>query len=121
MKIIFTFHLGRRDGTPSFPLKACTIFFPDDKLKLYQKVCQSLKEGGMFLLGDYFACCDEEEELLRGVYQGKRKRSTLPEENYVHFDIPLTVEHEISTLKQAGFEQVEIIECEGVTILLSRR
>ncbi len=115
----FSFGKERWDAVISF--ESLHHFFPDDKLKLYQKVCQSLKEGGMFLLGDYFACCDEEEKLLRGVYQEKRKRSTLPEENYVHFDIPLTVEHEISTLKQAGFEQVEIIECEGVTILLSRR
>lgn len=57
----------------------------------------------MFLLGDYIACCEEEEELLRGVYLQKRKGSAIPEHQFVHFDIPLTLEHESRILGEEDF------------------
>ena len=55
------------------------------------------------ILGDYIACCIEEEKLLRSVYLKKRKQSAMPEHCYVHFDIPLTLEHEKELLQNAGF------------------
>ena len=69
-------------------------FLPERKEELYRKIYCSLKQGGIFILGDYIACCNEEEELLRGVHLNKRKQSAIPENCYVHFDIPLTLEHE---------------------------
>ncbi len=62
-----------------------------------------MKKDGVFLLGDYIACCDEEEELLRNVYLKKRKQSLIPDNHFVHFDIPLTLEHESRLLQNAGF------------------
>ena len=46
-------------------------FLPERKKELYRKSYNGLKDGGIFLLGDYIACCDEEEELLRDVYLKK--------------------------------------------------
>ncbi len=72
----------------------------------------------MFILGDYIACCDEEEELLRNVYLKKRKQSLIPDIQFVHFDIPLTLEHESKLLQDAGFIIAKVLENpDGVTII----
>lgn len=97
-------------------------FLPEKKSKLYQKIFDALKPGGQFILGDYIACCDEEEELLQGVCLEKRRRAQIPEEVFVHFDIPLTLEHEGALLRKVGFAEVEAVDCiEGATMLIARK
>lgn len=81
---------------------------PEKKKILYQKIYRSLKNGAVFLLGDYTACCEEEEMLLHQAYAKKRKAQKIPENCFVHFDIPLTVEHETQLLKEAGFLPVTV-------------
>ena len=49
------------------------------------------------------ACCDEEEALLRETCREKRLKEGIPEEQFVHFDTPLTVPHELELLRDAGF------------------
>lgn len=61
------------------------------------------RPGGMFVNGDYFACCDEEENLLRETWSRKRRKESIPDDAFVHFDIPLTKEHEAALLKEVGF------------------
>lgn len=96
-------------------------FFPGDKLGMYRKLSAALKETGVFILGDYIACCDEEEELLREAYLEKRRRFPVSGK-FVHFDIPLTAEHEISLLKDAGFAEAEIVGCEnGATLIAAKK
>ena len=56
----------------------------------------------MFVNGDYFACCDEEENLLRETWIRKRREENIPDDTFVHFDIPLTKEHEAELLKKVG-------------------
>lgn len=97
----YDFGADKWDAVISF--ESLHHFLPERKKKLYQKVWHSLKEGGVFLLGDYIACCEEEEELLRSTYLKKRKKSSIPEDRFVHFDIPLTLEHELKLLRDVGF------------------
>ena len=40
-------------------------FTKEEKRPLYQKLCKSLKKGGYFILTDYFALTDEEEQTHR--------------------------------------------------------
>lgn len=77
-------------------------FLPKRKEKLYERISRSLKDGGVFLLADYTACCEQEEELLRNVCLERREKWRIPAERYVHFDIPLTLEHEMGLLQDAG-------------------
>lgn len=97
-------------------------FLPEQKKDLYQKIQNSLRAGGIFILGDYVACCDEEEELLRGVYLKKRKQSVISKDRFVHFDIPLTLDHELEILENAGF-QIEKVwdDPEQVTIIIAKK
>lgn len=114
----YDFGRGKWDAVISF--ESLHHFLPEDKTELYRKVCQSLKEGGVFMLGDYIACCDEEEELLRSVYLKKRSQSAIPEDCYVHFDIPLTLEHEKGILEKAGFVIEKVVD-DDATIIVARK
>lgn len=116
----YDFGCGKWDAVISF--ESLHHFLPAPKKELYRKICRSLKENGVFLLGDYIACCDEEEELLRGVYLEKRKHSAIPDDRFVHFDIPLTLEHEKNLLQNAGFAIEKVMDNpDGATIIMARK
>lgn len=84
-------------------------FKPEKKLTLFEKVFRALKKGGIFLEVDYLACCEEEEQLLMESCDRKRKKEGIPEDMFVHFDTPLTVEKEIGLIQNAGFGETELI------------
>lgn len=116
----YDFGIGQWDAVISF--ESLHHFLPECKKELYQKIHDSLKRGGLFILGDYIACCDEEEELLRSVYMEKRRRFEIPEDCFVHFDIPLTVEHELELIKKAGLIIERVCdEPDGVTIIIAQK
>ena len=97
-------------------------FLHPEKLALYQKIFQGLMPGGCLLLGDYIACCDEEEEMLRDIYLEKRKQYAVPEGQFIHFDIPMTLDHETAILREAGFKTVIPLDSiAGATILMATK
>jgi tRNA (cmo5U34)-methyltransferase len=64
----------------------------------------------------------EEEELLFNDCERRCSAEGLPEDTYVHFDTPLTAEHEISLLKKAGFISVELAACiNGAALIISKK
>jgi len=116
----YDFGYGKWDAVISF--ESLHHFFPERKKELYQKIFKGLKDGGVFILGDYIACCDEEEELLRSVYLSKRKQSAIPDHCFVHFDIPLTLEHEKKLLQNAGFVIENVLENpDNATIITAKK
>lgn len=82
-------------------------FTPEKKQALFNKVFSSLKLGGIFLECDYIACCQEEETLLRDECAARRAAAGVPEDAFVHFDTPLTLEHETQLLQAAGFCEID--------------
>ena len=116
----YDFSTGRWDAVISF--ESLHHFLPERKKELYQRIYNGLKAGGIFILGDYIACCDEEEELLRSVYLKKRERFAIPDDCFVHFDIPLTLEHERELLESAGFVIEKMMDNpDGATIITARK
>ena len=84
-------------------------FTADAKLALYQKLYASLKHSGYFILTDYFA---ESEALEREYFENLcrlKKEQGIADNEFYHYDTPLTIEHEIDVLKDAGFSTVEIL------------
>jgi len=88
------------------------------KAPLYQKLHASLKEKGVFVLTDYFAESEAlEEEYFRNLAQLKKEQG-LPDDGFFHYDTPLTVEHEMQVLRQAGFLNIRILKSWGSTCTL---
>ena len=93
-------------------------FTKAEKIPLYAKLWRALKPGGFFILTDYFAGSDEEEQSRREELLRLRKEQKLPDEEFYHFDTPLTVEHEKEALLAAGFSSVTVLENWGPTFTL---
>ena len=108
----FEADLGRDCWDAVISFESLHHFSPAKKADLYRRVRESLRPGGAFMLCDYMACCDEEEALLRETCREKRLKEGIPEEQFVHFDTPLTVPHELELLRDAGFADCQ--EAEGM-------
>ena len=97
--------------------------FPaEQKEALYRKLHAALRDNGRFVLTDYFA---ESEELEKEYFQNLmllKEEQGLPEDGFFHYDTPLTVDHEMHLLRQAGFSDVQILKEWGTTFtLLAKR
>ena len=90
-------------------------FETKDKLVLYKKVYDCLKENGVFIIEDYFA---ENEELEK---QGFEEYYNLVKGEGKHYDTPLTIEHEIEILKEGGFSEIKKYLTDDYKIIVSRK
>ena len=90
-------------------------FTKEEKTPLYAKVRNALKTGGYFILTDYFALSDEEERTHRAKLLRLKKEQGIVDGAFYHFDTPLTVEHEIEALTDAGFSSVSVLRSWGAT------
>ena len=93
-------------------------FTKEEKIPLYTKLCKALKDNGYFILTDYFALSDEEEHTFRKELQRLKKEQGIDDNEFYHYDTPLTVEHEIGALLSAGFSDVEVLNKWGATFTL---
>ena len=93
-------------------------FTQAQKTVLYQKIHASLKPKGTFILTDYFALSEKEEAFHQSELQRLKLRQNIKDDVFVHYDTPLTVEHEIEALRSAGFERVIIVKQWGATSIL---
>ena len=90
-------------------------FTKEEKIPLYKKVHQALKPGGFFILTDYFSLSDEEEKLRRAELLRLKQEQGIRDDEFYHYDTPLTVDHEKEALLSAGFSQVTVLKSWGVT------
>ena len=118
----FKYYFGCAKWDAVISFESLHHFLPERKKELYRNAYNSLKRGGVFLLGDYIACCDEEEELLYNTYLKRRNQFAIPDDRFVHFDIPLTLEHERELLQNAGFAIEKVLDNpDGATIIAARK
>lgn len=93
-------------------------FSKEEKIPLYAKLYKSLKKTGYFILTDYFSLSDEEEELHRNELLHLKQLQGINDNEFYHYDTPLTVEHEMEALQAAGFASVKILKNWGQTFIL---
>ncbi|MBM7686339.1 class I SAM-dependent methyltransferase [Defluviitalea raffinosedens] len=84
-------------------------FTADEKRPLYEKLRKSLKPGGFFILTDYMILSDEEEAFYRKELLRLKAEEGIADNEFYHYDTPLTVDHEKECLLSAGFSSVEIL------------
>jgi len=99
---------GRFDAAVS--VESLHHFTREEKLPLYQKLHRALKDGGYFILTDYLAPSEEEEVFYRRELLRLKAENGITDEDFYHYDTPLTPEHEIQALKDAGFQDVQILK-----------
>lgn len=90
-------------------------FTKEEKVPLYAKLHTALKEKGYFILTDYFSLSDDEEKTHRQNLIALKAEQGICDDELYHYDTPLTVQHEIQALLEAGFSAVEVLNSWGVT------
>lgn len=93
-------------------------FTKEEKIPLYTKVRKALKPDGYIILTDYFALSEEEERHRRAELFRLKKEQNILDDEFYHYDTPLTVEHETEALSAAGFSSVTILKNWGPTYTL---
>jgi tRNA (cmo5U34)-methyltransferase len=84
-------------------------FTSEQKILLYKKLHSSLKEGGYFILTDYMAENDSEEENSFLELSRLKKELGISDGEFYHYDTPLTRAHETEALITGGFSKVEVL------------
>ena len=87
---------------------------PKQKGKLYRQLFKALKQGGVYIEGDYIVPEDKMNRLL-GQYHA------LPIEakgGTHHIDIPLSLAVQFELLGQAGFEEIREFYTQGENVIL---
>ena len=93
-------------------------FTMEEKIPLYAKLRKALKDGGYFILTDYFAQSEEEERRRRQELLRLKREQGLADGVFYHFDTPLTPAHETQALTAAGFSSVALLRQWGPTAVL---
>ena len=62
------------------------------------------------MLTDYFCLTDEEEQMYRQNLIELKAEQGIADDEFYHYDTPLTVNHETEALLDAGFSSVEVLK-----------
>ena len=113
----FDVDLGEAVFDGAVSVESLHHFTQAEKTDLYRKITKSLKNGGFFILTDYFAVSQEEEKSFRQELEQLKAEAGI-REGFYHFDTPLTVVNETQALLDGGFTKVEILGAWGATATL---
>ena len=103
----YPFESGYYDAALSF--ETLHHFEYHKKQIMYNKLYSALKPKGYYIECDYVACCKQEELICLEFYKNKRNKFGIPNDVFVHIDIPLTLDHQIELMKNAGFKDVRVL------------
>lgn len=105
---MFTYEYNIHKYEAAISVEVMHHFLPEKKMELYKKIYKAIKGEGYFILIDYFATNDDQEKQFKNQLEKMIKDEKLnPNETY-HFDIPLTLNHEIDCLHRCGFRVLEL-------------
>lgn len=105
----FEYPFGTEQCDAALSFETLHHFKFDKKQKIYDKLYQAIKQDGYYIECDYIACSDEEEMLCLEQYEYKRRVNKIPDNVFVHVDIPLTLEHQIELMENAGFKNIKVL------------
>lgn len=88
-----------KDNDVIMSTSALHHFLYKDKIRLYKKIYDSLREGGEFINSDYIVDTPEQEQQCIKDYEDKINK---------HNDTPLTLDHELEILRMVGFTDIEV-------------
>ena len=91
-------------------------FKKEEKMVLYKKIYDCLKENGQFINSDCIALTEEIEQ--NQLYELENNF-----DDYKHIDTPLTIEHEREVLEKSGFKEISFsqLEKDDYRLILARK
>lgn len=114
----FDIPFGKNQYDAAVSVESLHHFTKAEKVPLYRKIRQSLTAGGYFIVTDYFAATAEEEVFFRQELARLKTEQGITDNEFYHYDTPLTVEHEIEALHEAGFSSVKILRRWATTCII---
>ena len=111
----FDVPLGENVFDAAVSVESLHHFTKEEKVELYAKLHTALNNNGYFILTDYFSLSDEEEWKHRENLIALKVEQGITDDEFYHYDTPLTVKHETDALTQAGFASVEVLNNWGAT------
>lgn len=114
----FDISLGENRYDAVVSVESLHHFTQEQKIFLYQKVVQALKQGGYLIITDYFAQTNGQERFYRQELLRLKSEQGINDDEFYHYDTPLTTEHEIQALKEAGFSSYNVIAEWGATAVI---
>lgn len=105
----FEYPFGTEQYDAALSFETLHHFKFEKKQKIYDKLYQAIEQDGYYIECDYIACSDEEEMLCLEQYEYKRRVNKIPDNVFVHVDIPLTLEHQIELMENAGFKNIKVL------------
>ena len=118
----FDVELGVEKYDAAVSVESLHHFTSERKKAFYKKLSRSLKPNGYFILTDYFAESDDLEKEHFETFEMLKQEQGIFDNEFYHFDTPLTVEHETAILKKAGFSDVRVLKnWEATYTLLAKR
>lgn len=117
----FEYNFGANKYNAAISFQTMHHFSHEDKIKLYSKIYDTLKENGQYIECDYMVIKQEEEDFYYS--ESKRIRSELgiPEGEFYHIDTPCTIDNQIEMLHIAGFKNVKMCWREGNTTIITAK
>ena len=111
----FDVPLGENVFDAAVSVESLHHFTKEEKVGLYSKLHIALKDDGYFILTDYFSLSDDEERMHRNNLIALKTEQGITDDEFYHYDTPLTMKHEIEALVEAGFASVEVLNNWGAT------
>lgn len=105
--------ISKFDGAVS--VESLHHFTKEEKVALYKRLWAALKDGGCFIITDYFALSEAEEEMHRERLAVLKAEQGIGDSELYHYDTPLTIGHEIEALIEAGFSSAKVLDSWGAT------
>ena len=99
----FDVPLGENVFDAAVSVESLHHFTKDEKIPLYKKLHTALRANGYLILTDYFAASDDEEQTHRNNLNALKAEQGIRDDEFYHYDTPLTVQHETEALLEAGF------------------
>ena len=113
----FNYDMGKCVFDVALSVQTLHHFTHEEKIKLYNKIFESLKQNGFYIETDYMAPNQEYEDYYFS--ENRRIRSKLGiAEGFYHYDTPCTVESQTKMLYGVGFKSVKEIKQYGNTVIL---
>ena len=114
----FDVPLGENAFDAAVSVESLHHFTKEEKTKLYAKLHRALKDNGYFILTDYFSLSAEEEQMHRNNLTALKQEQGIDDNEFYHYDTPLTVNHECEAFINAGFSSVEVLNNWGATYII---